>query len=59
MVGSLGFQKFTLLTILNMRVRVRVQEGKSRVTQVVSDLGHLGLAKKGALVKGPQEQHQA
>lgn len=55
MVGSLGFQKFTLLTILNMRVRVRVQEGKSRVTQVVSDLGHLGLAKKGALFKGPQE----
>lgn len=55
MVGSLGFQKFTLLTILNTRVRVRVQEGKSRVTQVVSDLGHLGLAKKGDLFKGPQE----
>lgn len=59
MVGFLGFQKFTLLEILNIKVRIRVQEGKSKATQVVSYLGHPELSKKGTLFKGPKEQHQA
>lgn len=47
-VGSLGFRKFTCYwQILNIRAKVKIREGKSRVMQVVSRVGHLGLSQKG------------